>query len=184
MKDIMELRDVVRIKLFSLIVIGTASAATPAVAQEAPWLIGVDQISRLDLLPAIKRTIKIGAVTSYDRTEGNDDGFSGKYSFIRKEGDGLVIADLKGPGCITRIHTPTPTDDPLEFYFDGESDASSEAPLPAVVHWPDRAVPATTGGQRGRRLLQLRAHLLPEVVQSRPPGAKAPVLRLELRGIS
>ena len=109
------------LELFFLIAIGTASAATQPVAQEAPWLVGVDQIRRLDLLPAIKRTIKIGAVTSYDRTGGNDDGFSGKYSFIRKEGDGLVIADLKGPGCITRIHTPTPTDDPLEFYFDGES---------------------------------------------------------------
>jgi hypothetical protein len=109
------------LKLLLLLAIGTASAATQAVEQEAPWVVGVDQIRRLDLLPAIKRTIEIGAVTSYDRTGGNDDGFSGKYSFIRKEGDGLVIADLKGPGCITRIHTPTPTDDPLEFYFDGES---------------------------------------------------------------
>ena len=58
-------------------------------------------------------------VSSYDRTGGNDDGFSGKYSFIRKEGDALVIADLKGPGVIYRIWTPTPTDDYLEFYLDG-----------------------------------------------------------------
>ncbi|AIE86884.1 glycoside hydrolase family 172 protein [Fimbriimonas ginsengisoli] len=87
---------------------------------DASWAVGSDQL-RLDLLPAFKRTVKIGAVTSYDRTEGNDDGFSGKYSFVRKEGDSLVLADLKGPGCIYRIHTPTPTDDPLEFYFDGEA---------------------------------------------------------------
>lgn len=40
---------------------------------------------------------------------------------MRKEGDALVLADLKGPGCITRFHTPTPTDAPLEFYFDGEA---------------------------------------------------------------
>lgn len=60
-------------------------------------------------------------ISSYDRTGGNDDGFSGKYSFVRKEGDGLVLADLKGPGVITRIWTPTPTDDPIEFYFDGEA---------------------------------------------------------------
>ncbi|HWD39891.1 MAG TPA: glycoside hydrolase family 172 protein [Fimbriimonas sp.] len=79
------------------------------------------ELHRLDLLPAFKRSISIGAVTSYDRTGGNDDGFSGKYSFVRKEGDSLVLADLRGPGCIYRIHTPTPTDDPLEFYFDGES---------------------------------------------------------------
>ena len=38
-----------------------------------------------------------------------------------KEGDGLVIADLKGPGCIYRIWTPTPTDDSMEFYFDEET---------------------------------------------------------------
>jgi hypothetical protein len=81
---------------------------------------GIDALGRLDLLPTL-RTGKVAAITSYDRTEGNDDGFSGKYSFVRKEGDTLVLADLKGPGCIMRIHTPTPTDDPLEFYFDGET---------------------------------------------------------------
>ncbi|MFZ2055178.1 MAG: glycoside hydrolase family 172 protein, partial [Candidatus Aminicenantales bacterium] len=59
-------------------------------------------------------------VSSYDRSGGNDDGFSGKYSFIRKEASGLVLADLEGPGVIYRIHTPTPTDDVVEFYFDGE----------------------------------------------------------------
>lgn len=83
--------------------------------------LGVDGLYRLDRLPVLTPALKIGAVTSYDRTEGNDDGFSGKYSFVRKEGDALVLADLKGPGCITRIHTPTPTDDPIEFYFDGET---------------------------------------------------------------
>src|SRR5262249_43536585 len=65
---------------------------------------------------------QVASICSYDRTGGNDDGFSGKYSFVRKEGDGLVIADLQGPGCIYRIWTPTPTDDPIEFYFDGEAE--------------------------------------------------------------
>lgn len=82
---------------------------------------GIEGLYRLDLLPVLQSGVKTGAVTSYDRSEGNDDGFSGKYSFVRKEGDHLVLADLKGPGCITRIHTPTPTDDPIEFYFDGET---------------------------------------------------------------
>ncbi len=83
-------------------------------------------LHRLDLLP-ILQNYKSSAVTSYDRTEGNDDGFSGKYSFIRKENGGLVLADLKGPGCIMRIHTPTPPDENLEFYFDGET-------TPRLVH--------------------------------------------------
>ena len=78
--------------------------------------------ARPDLLAVIDATAKVGMISSYDRTGGNDDGFSGKYSFIRKEPGGLVLADLEGPGVITRFHTPTPTDDIVEFYFDGEKD--------------------------------------------------------------
>jgi hypothetical protein len=81
---------------------------------------GIEELTRLDHLALLKRSIEVGMVSSYDRTGGNDDGFSGKYSFLRKEAGGLVIADLQGPGVIYRIHTPTPTDDPIEFYFDGE----------------------------------------------------------------
>jgi hypothetical protein len=81
----------------------------------------VEQLHRLDALPTFKGSSTIGSVSSYDRTGGNDDGFNGTYSFIRKEANGLVIADLKGPGVITRIWTPTPTDDVVEFYFDGEA---------------------------------------------------------------
>jgi len=73
-------------------------------------------ISRLSLY----RSGEIEQISSYDRTGGNDDGFSGKYSFIRKDAEGLVIADLKGPGVINRIWTPTPEADNIEFYFDGE----------------------------------------------------------------
>lgn len=89
-----------------------------ALAQTSP---GIDEISRLDLLPSLKRSIKVASISSYDRTGENDDGFSGKYSFVRKEPGGLVIADLEGPGVIYRIWTPTPTDDMVEFYFDGET---------------------------------------------------------------
>src|SRR5258708_27934088 len=59
--------------------------------------------------------------SSYDTTGGNDDGFSGRYSFVRKNPDGtLVIFEIKGKGVINRIWTPTPTDDILDFYFDGK----------------------------------------------------------------
>ena len=82
---------------------------------------GIQELYRLDLLPVFKDSAKIASLSSYDRTGGNDDGFGGKYSYVRKEEDGLVLADFKGPGIIYRIWTPTPTDDMLEFYFDGES---------------------------------------------------------------
>ncbi len=97
--------------------LGCAFALTAAAADRP----GVADIYRLDRLPLLKDSVNVGSVSSYDRTGGNDDGFSGKYSFIRKDPEGLVIADLKGPGVIYRVWTPTPTDDTLEFLFDGET---------------------------------------------------------------
>ena len=95
---------------------------TSAVAQHnSSQPVGLKHLYRLDLLPRFRRSIEIGSISSYDRTGGNDDGFSGKYSFVTREDDGFVIAELKGPGIIYRIWTPTPTDDMLEFYFDGET---------------------------------------------------------------
>lgn len=82
--------------------------------------IGIDALARLDLLPQLKGQIYTGMFSSYDRSGGNDDGFSGKYSFIRKEGEDLVIAEMEGPGVIYRIHMPGPQDGIIEFYFDGE----------------------------------------------------------------
>lgn len=64
---------------------------------------------------------EIRQISSYDRTGNNDDGFSGKYSFIREESEGKVIAELKGPGIVNRIWTPTPEADTVKFYFDGEA---------------------------------------------------------------
>jgi hypothetical protein len=69
---------------------------------------GIEELYRLDRLPAFKRSVKVASVSTYDRKGGNDDGFNGTYSFVRKEPGGLVIADLKGPGVIYRIWTPTP----------------------------------------------------------------------------
>ena len=99
--------------------------ASPAAGRSlGQAVIGVEELTRLDLLPRLKRSIKVGLVSSYDRSGGNDDGFSGKYSFVRREpgpAGGLVLADLEGPGAVYRIHTPTPTNDVVEFYFDGEA---------------------------------------------------------------
>ncbi len=57
--------------------------------------------------------------SSYDRTGWNDDGFSGRFSFVRRNPDSsLVLFDEQGPGVINRIWTPTPTEDNLDFYID------------------------------------------------------------------
>jgi hypothetical protein len=78
------------------------------------------KLTRVDLLPQFQEQVIVRQISSYDTTGNNDDGFSGKYSYLRKEKGNLVIADLKGPGVIQRIWTPTPTSDTLQFFFDGE----------------------------------------------------------------
>ncbi len=93
----------------------------PVTSSDMQPVLGIEELSRLDLLPRLKRSVKVGLISSYDRTGGNDDGFSGTYSFVRKEEAGLVLADLEGPGIIYRIHMPVPADDVIEFYFDGET---------------------------------------------------------------
>lgn len=100
--------------------------AIPVTTPQGAVIHPMDNLAKPYLLPQL-RSVTVGGESSYDRTGGNDDGFSGKYSFIRKEGDTLVIADLKGPGILQRLHTPTPTDLPLEFYFDGEPEPRIKA---------------------------------------------------------
>ena len=106
------------ILLFSLSVCSTELSAAD------DWVPGIQGLYRLDRLGVLKESINVASVSSYDRTGGNNDGFGGQYSYVRKEKDGLVLADLQGPGIIYRIWTPTPTDDMIEFYFDGESEPS------------------------------------------------------------
>lgn len=78
------------------------------------------KLIRIDQLAQYNSNVKTRQVSSYDTTHGNDDGFSGKYSFLREENGTQVIAELKGPGIIHRIWTPTPKDEIIQFYFDGE----------------------------------------------------------------
>src|SRR5699024_2777140 len=84
------------------------------------WRDEVELLKSVDQLPLYRTGQHVEQISSYDRTGGNDDGFDGTYSYIREENGKLIIADLKGPGIVNRIWTPTPTDDTLSFYFDGE----------------------------------------------------------------
>ena len=51
----------------------TAFLAPSVSAQQNP---GIDELHRLDLLPRLKNPVTVASVSSYDRTGGNDDGFS------------------------------------------------------------------------------------------------------------
>ena len=76
----------------------------------------------LSSLPQFLDSTTAAQVSSYDTTGNNDDGFSGRYSFLRRNADStLVIFDVQGSGVINRIWTPTPTEDIFDFYIDDES---------------------------------------------------------------
>lgn len=81
------------------------------------------ELAKLESIHELPRYVDgtlIRQFSSYDTTGNNDDGFSGKYSFIRKNPDSsLVIFEAKGNGVINRIWTPTPNEDTLDFYFGG-----------------------------------------------------------------
>ncbi len=107
--------------LISLCLIPFVNSPTLAQADKSTFEKELEQLSELKYLPQYRQNTIVAMESSYDTTGGNDDGFSGRYSFLRKESENrLVIADLKGPGVIQRIWTPTPTEDTIQFYFDGE----------------------------------------------------------------
>ena len=76
---------------------------------------------------------------------------------MRKEAGGLVIADLKGPGVVYRIWTPTPTDDMVEFYFDGETTPRLGVPRLCRVYVGNEPPKARGGGHGERGVTRARA---------------------------
>ncbi|MCL5097301.1 MAG: DUF2961 domain-containing protein [Candidatus Omnitrophica bacterium] len=76
--------------------------------------------------------------SSYDR-HSRYDAASGKYvdwdangdgdGYIRKEGDQLVLAEMKGPGCIWRIWSAAPKDGHVRIYLDGDAEPAVDLPF-------------------------------------------------------
>jgi hypothetical protein len=64
----------------------------------------VESLYRVERLPRLRPGVVAKMFSSYDRTGGNDDGFSGKYSQLRFEDGNSVLAEMTGAGCIQRIH--------------------------------------------------------------------------------
>lgn len=111
------------LRLFVLILCAfPASYLTSSMAQTYGWADELALLKRVDKLPEYRTCSYVEQFSSYDRTWGNNDGFNGTYSYLRKEGDKLVIAEMEGPGVINRIWTPTPNDNMLYFYFDGSQE--------------------------------------------------------------
>ncbi len=60
-------------------------------------------------------------ISSYDRSGGNNDGYSGKYSYLRIDSHGeYVVMESDKPGAIVQIwFTDLSTAGHIHFYFDG-----------------------------------------------------------------
>jgi len=85
---------------------------------------GLPAVSAISRLPYINAQSISGQSTSYDRTDANDDGFSGKGFLYASGTTDQVIADVKGPGEITRIWFAGLWDAKntiIKMYFDGAS---------------------------------------------------------------
>jgi hypothetical protein len=95
-------------------------------------------LERLAALPAPGE--KCMQHSSYDR-RSKYDAASGKYiywhangdgnGFIRKEGDGLVLAEMDGPGCIWRIWSAKPEKGHVRIYLDGKDAPAVDLPFKA-----------------------------------------------------
>ena len=72
-------------------------------------------------MPEYRTGSYVEQFSSYDRTGGNDDGFAGTYSFLRKEGDKLVIAGWKAQESSTDLDSYT-DGQYARFYFDGQKE--------------------------------------------------------------
>lgn len=98
-----------------------AQAQSEPAAVEAGFEAELRNLFEIGSLPRYRTASQVAMVSSYDRTGGNDDGFTGTYSYLRREGDHRVLAELQGPGTVNRIFTPAPTNKHISFYFDGEA---------------------------------------------------------------
>ena len=108
-------------KLLFLVFSGFLFLPTYAQQKQVNISTELNRLYSINELPEYNNLNIVRQFSSYDTTGGNDDGFSGKYSFIRKNPDGsLVLFEAAGNGVINRIWTPTPNEDTLDFYF-GES---------------------------------------------------------------
>ncbi len=64
---------------------GPAHAAVPD-AESARGPQGADSFTRLDRLPFLRQGVRTHQLSSYDRTGANDDGFTGRWSCLKRSG--------------------------------------------------------------------------------------------------
>jgi hypothetical protein len=119
----------------SLILHPSSLPAAPALTYAD--LIGrMTDLSQLAVLPATGENC--GLCSSYDRASKYDEK-TGKYvnwaangdggGIIRREGDQVVMAEMKGPGCIWRIWSARAEKGHVRIYLDGQPQPAVDMPF-------------------------------------------------------
>jgi hypothetical protein len=109
------------------------------------------------LLPRLRPGVVAASFSSYDRTGGNDDGFSGTYSKLRVEDGNSVIAEMEGPGCICRMwFTHSDWKEPglldrkgehIRMYLDGGDEPALDVPIEDLFNGSLKRFPDPIAGQ-------------------------------------
>ena len=141
-----------RCVLLALVIAAAAPAAAYSPTGDLSDLYDFTRLARL------RPGVKCKMISSYDRTGGNNDGFSGAYSRIRVENGNSVLAEMEGAGAIQRIwftHSEHKVDGLLErkgehirVYLDGKAEAALDVPLADLFSGKLERFPAPLVGSK------------------------------------
>ncbi|MBI2426182.1 MAG: DUF2961 domain-containing protein [Candidatus Hydrogenedentes bacterium] len=142
-------RRIVALALLALLGALNATAWTPVG--------GLNEIYDDTLAPALRPGVVLRSFSSYDRTGGNDDGFSGAYSKLREENGNSVLAEMNGPGCIYRIWFTHTSDlrhgllegkgEHIRIYLDGSTEPALDEPIEDLFNGKHPRFPRPLAGQ-------------------------------------
>lgn len=106
---------------------------------EDPMVQRLNRLAGRGHLDRIRAGTLCRMISSHDRTGGNDDGFSGRFSALRLEDGDSVIAEMEGAGCIQRMwftHSEMEKDgllggesEHIRIYLDGSETPVVDVPL-------------------------------------------------------
>lgn len=132
------------------------SARAGAVPEQ---VIGLRAMNYMETLPLLRDLVICRELSTHDKTGGNDNGFTNKAEFVRREfGPRVVVMDAAGPGCLMSFWYSWPNEprmvttlDPIwrvllgkvRFFFDGGSKARLAVPLRDLVGAPPFTYPLT-----------------------------------------
>jgi hypothetical protein len=90
-----------------LVLVAWSVMARAATGGGAEWRgpIGWGSFARLDLLPYVRHGVETFQASSADPTGHNDDGYTGRYSCLRRVRQGCLMAAHNGPGELESVWT-------------------------------------------------------------------------------